>query len=130
MSISKLLKNEKMGIYGNGQNIRDWLYVEDHVKSLYVIMNNGQFGESYCIGGNSEFSNIALFKKIHSIIQSELNLSILPYEKSFDFVSDRLGHDFRNSISTKKIKNVFGIKFKTDMNEYIKKTIEFYRFNV
>ena len=58
MSISKLLKREKMGIYGNGQNIRDWLFVEDHVKSLYIIMNKGIIGESYCIGSNTEYSNI------------------------------------------------------------------------
>ena len=72
----------------------------------------------------------SLFNKSSSIIKNDLNLPILPYKKSYNFVNDRLGHDFRYSINTKKIENVFGIQLKTDMNLYIKNTIDFYRFNI
>tara|TARA_X000000950_G_scaffold287842_1_gene401899 strand:- start:1034 stop:2032 length:999 start_codon:yes stop_codon:yes gene_type:complete len=126
MSITKLLKKEKMGIYGNGQNIRDWLFVQDHVEALYLIMMNGNIGETYCIGGNTELTNIDLFKEIYLIIKNELNLNVLPYKDSFSFISDRLGHDFRYSINTKKIENKFGIKFKTNLKKSLNETVEFY----
>ena len=129
MSISKLLKREKMGIYGNGQNIRDWLFVEDHVKSLYIIMNKGIIGESYCIGGNTEYSNINLFKKIHYLIENYFKHKILPLNESFVFVNDRLGHDFRYSINTEKIRKEFQIEHKTEIDIFLKKTIEFYISN-
>ena len=115
-----------MGIYGNGLNIR-LVIREDHVNSLYVIINNGKTGESYCIGGNCEITNIDLFKKIYSIMKYELNLSILPFEQSYSFIKDRKGHDFRYSINTKKIDKNFGIKSNTDLNSSVKKTIKFYQ---
>ena len=129
MSISKLLKKERMGIYGNGLNVRDWLYVEDHVKSLYLIINQGKIGESYCIGGNSEYANIDLFKKIHFVMKSDLDLEILPFNESYNFIDDRLGHDFRYSISTKKMEDAFGVSYKTNINDDLKKTINFYMRN-
>ena len=104
LSIMKLLKNEKMGIYGNGKNIRDWIYVEDHVETLDVIMENGKIGESYCIGGDNELSNIRLFKKLYDLMKFEMKLNLLPFENSFEYIEDRKGHDFRYSLSSDKIK--------------------------
>ena len=104
LSIMKLLKNEKMGIYGNGKNIRDWIYVEDHVETLDVIMENGKIGESYCIGGDNELSNIRLFQKLYDLMKFEMKLNLLPFENSFEYIEDRKGHDFRYSLSSDKIK--------------------------
>ena len=126
LSIHKLLNKKIMGIYGNGSNIRDWLYVLDHVKTLYKIINDGNTGEVYCIGGNNEFSNLDIFKNLHLIISKEMKLKILNLDKSFNFIEDRLGHDFRYAINSKKIETKFNIKIKTDMDSYLKKTIEFY----
>ena len=126
LSIMKLLNNEKMGIYGSGENIRDWIYVEDHVETLDVIMENGKFGESYCIGGDNELSNIRLFQKLYDLMKFEMNLNVLPFENSFEYIEDRKGHDFRYSLSSDKIKKEFGLKFNKDIDTNIKKTIQFY----
>ena len=129
MAITKLLKNEQMGIYGDGQNIRDWLFVEDHVEAIYLIMNQGNLGDTYCIGGNNELTNIVLFRKIYNILKNNLNRNFQSYENSFRFITDRLGHDFRYSINTSKIENKFNVKFETKLDESLLKTIKFYLNN-
>ena len=126
LSIYKLLNKNIMGIYGNGENIRDWLFVEDHVKILNTIMLNGKIGETYCIGGNKELSNIDLYKMIYNIIKNEMQLDTLPFNQSYSFVNDRLGHDYRYSVDTKKIIKDFNIKITTDISDNLLKTIKFY----
>ena len=102
LSIYRLLNKKVMGIYGTGENIRDWLFVEDHVKLLDTIMSKGKIGETYCIGGNKELSNVDLFKTIHRIMKNEMQLDILSLDQSYLLVKDRPGHDYRYSIDTKK----------------------------
>ena len=126
LSIKKIFTNKKMGIYGTGENIRDWLYVEDHVETLYKIMGHGKIGETYCIGGNKEISNFKLFKKIHKIIKENMQIKVLPFEQSFMFINDRLGHDFRYSINTKKISKDLDINLFTDIDKTLYSTIKFY----
>ena len=126
LAIMKLINNEKMGIYGNGENIRDWIYVEDHVETLDAIMENGKFGESYCIGGDNELSNINLFRKLHNLMKFKMNLNVSSFENSFEYIEDRKGHDFRYSICSDKIKKKFGLMFNNDIDANIKKTIKFY----
>ena len=126
LSIDRLLTKKVMGIYGTGENIRDWLFVENHVKTLNTIMLKGKIGETYCIGGNKELSNVDLFKTIHKIMKNEMELDILPLDQSYSFVKDRLGHDYRYSVDIKKITKDFNLNITTNINEDLLKTIKFY----
>ena len=106
-------------VYGKGENIRDWLYVEDHCDALNVVLDKGKIGETYNIGGDCEMKNI----EIVETIQSEMKVK----KSLISFVKDRLGHDFRYAIDHSKITKELGWKPKTKFSDGIKKTIEFYR---
>ncbi|MBL6591630.1 MAG: dTDP-glucose 4,6-dehydratase [Flavobacteriaceae bacterium] len=123
--INSLIKKTKIPIYGNGLNIRDWLYVEDHIEAIDLIFNKGIIGETYCIGGENEIKNIDLIKMIikeYDLIQQNKNSSI----DLISFVEDRLGHDFRYAIDISKIKYELGWKPKTSIGLGLKKTINWY----
>ncbi len=127
--IPKIILNGIFGyeipLYGNGENIRDWIYVEDHVDALITIMTNGKIGEKYCIGANNELTN----KKITEIICSKLDKKVPksnPYIKQLKFVEDRLGHDFRYALDSSKIRSNLGWQSKTTFDEGIEKTISWY----
>ena len=108
LMIIKALKGEAMPVYGAGNNVRDWLYVDDHARALYEIASKGRPGESYNVGGNSEVSNIEVVKTICTILD-ELSprKNGRKYEEQITFVSDRPGHDFRYAIDATKIKLEF-----------------------
>ena len=123
--INSLINNTKIPIYGNGLNVRDWLYVEDHVEAIDLIFHKGVVGETYCIGGENEIKNIDLIKMIikeYDIIYYNKNSSI----DLISFVKDRLGHDFRYAIDITKIKNELGWKPKTSISKGLKKTLDWY----
>ena len=123
--INSLVSKKKIPIYGNGLNIRDWLYVEDHVKAIDLIFHKGIIGETYCIGGENEIKNIDLIKMIikeyDSLLQKN-NSSI----DLISFVKDRLGHDYRYAIDISKIKNVLGWEPETNIDEGLKNTLNWY----
>lgn len=119
--ISKALKNENIPVYGNGLNVRDWIYVKDHNIAVDLIMHKGKIGEVYNIGGNSEKSNIDLVK----IILKELNKS----EELITLVKDRAGHDMRYAIDSSKIEKELGWKRTVNFEEGIVKTIKWYLDN-
>ena len=124
--INSLLKQIKIPIYGDGKNIRDWLYVDDHCDAIELIFNNGNCGETYNIGGNYEISNIKLANIIIKIFDEiKLNNSGTS-NKLIDFVSDRPGHDFRYSIDFSKIKKELGWTPKTNFDKGIRETINWY----
>lgn len=116
--ITKAIKGEKLPLYGDGKNVRDWLYVKDHCRAIDLVMRNGKKGEIYNISANNELSNIKITKKILSILNKDENL--------IDFVEDRMGHDFRYALSSKKINNELGWKNTTKFKEGLKKTINWY----
>ena len=123
--INSLINKSKIPIYGNGLNVRDWLYVEDHVEAIDLIFHKGIIGETYCIGGENEIKNIDLIKMIikeYDLIKTNKNSSI----DLISFVEDRLGHDFRYAIDISKIKNELGWKPKTSISLGLKKTINWY----
>ena len=123
--INSLINKSKIPIYGDGLNIRDWLYVEDHVEAIDLIFHKGIIGETYCIGGENEIKNIDLIKMIikeYDLIQQNKNSSI----DLISFVEDRLGHDFRYAIDISKIKNELGWKPKTNLSEGLNKTLNWY----
>ena len=121
--ISNVLENQKVPVYGKGENIRDWIFVEDHCNAIIEIIVNGRIGETYNIGGNSEISNIDLIKRIIM----ELDQS---FEHFIEFVSDRPGHDFRYAIDNSKILNEIGWKPKNSFKKGLQKTIRWYLNNL
>ena len=124
--INSLIKQTKIPIYGDGKNIRDWLYVDDHCDAIELIFNKGKNGETYNIGGDYEISNIDLAVTIIKIFD-EINLRQPGIsEKLIEFVSDRPGHDFRYAIDFSKIKNDLGWNPKTKFNTGIRETINWY----
>ena len=124
--INSLQKQTKIPIYGDGKNIRDWLYVDDHCDAIELIFNKGKNGETYNIGGDYEISNIDLANLIIKIFDEiKLNTSETS-NKLIEFVSDRPGHDFRYAIDFSKIKKELGWTPKTNFNEGIRKTINWY----
>ena len=119
--IKNLLSGKKVPIYGNGQNIRDWLYVDDHCSAIWTVLTNGKVGESYNIGGNCERNNIQILETICSL----MNLKI---ENHIEYVEDRKGHDFRYAIDFSKIKNELDWTPKFSFTDGILKTLEYYAF--
>ena len=129
VTILKALNGDKIPLYGDGKNIRDWLFVEDHINGLLLAASKGKLGESYCIGGNEEKSN----KEIVEIICEVLD-EIVPQNKSYKslitFVNDRPGHDFRYSINSSKIKKELGWAQEGDLKGKLKETIIWYLNNL
>lgn len=123
--INKILSGEKIPIYGNGNNVRDWLFVKDHVEAIDTIFHNGKIGETYCIGGGYELTNLKLTKiicdKIDELKQWEQNSQEL-----ITFVEDRKGHDFRYSIDHSKLTKNLAWEPKTTLDEGLDITIDFY----
>ena len=126
--ISKAIKNEEIPLYGDGKNIRDWLYVEDHINALIKIINYGKIGETYCIGGNCEKTNESLIKeickKINIILDNKVN-----YHELITFVEDRKGHDKRYAIDNSHIKKELGWGPKYNFSKGLDLTIRWYLNN-
>ena len=119
--IIKALKNEKLPIYGDGRNVRDWIYVKDHCTAIDLILHKGKIGEVYNVGGNSEKSNLEVVKTILNILGKS--------EKLIEFVPDRLGHDRRYAINDYKIESELGFKRDVTFEQGIEKTINWFLHN-
>jgi dTDP-glucose 4,6-dehydratase len=126
LMIKNIVKEESLPVYGKGDNIRDWLYVEDHVNAIDLILHNGKIGETYVIGGNNEQKNIELIHHLIKIIDDRLNRPIGSSLKLIQYVTDRLGHDFRYAINSSKIKDELGWKAATSFEQGLEKTLNFY----
>jgi dTDP-glucose 4,6-dehydratase len=129
--ILKCLQGETIPIYGKGENIRDWLYVEDHCDALKLVCLQGTPGETYNIGGNNELRNIDLVNDICTILD-ELKPAPngLSYKQHITFVADRPGHDLRYAIDASKIRNELGWAPKQDRKSGIRKTVVWYLENI
>ena len=123
--IFKCLKNEKIPLYGNGQNIRDWLHVNDHVSALLLVFKKGKIGENYNISGNNELTNLEIVSKICQICD-KLFPKKSPHNNLISFVKDRLGHDFRYSINNNKITNDLGFKIECNFDKELENTVKWY----
>lgn len=121
LAITNLIQGKKVPLYGEGLNIRDWLYVEDHCRALEKVILDGEIGETYCIGGEAEKKNIEVIKQI----LQEFDLD----ESWIEFVEDRPGHDWRYAMDISKIKKELGWKPEVSFEEGIKKTVKWYREN-
>ena len=128
--ILKALRDEPIPIYGAGENIRDWLYVEDHVEALMCVLERGSVGETYNIGGNNELKNIDLVRLICSILDEiRPRTDRKNYEEQITFVSDRPGHDARYAIDASKIRSELEWEPKQDSNSGFRKTVQWYLDN-
>jgi dTDP-glucose 4,6-dehydratase len=123
--IRKVLNNEPIPIYGDGKNIRDWLYVLDHCKGIALVYEKGKYGETYNIGGRNERDNLYIATTICEILD-ELKPSNKSYKELISFVKDRPGHDFRYAIDASKIETELGWKADENFESGILKTIEWY----
>lgn len=122
--IYKLMNKQSIPIYGSGQNIRDWIYVKDHVRCIWQILNHGRIGKQYLLGGNNELSNLELINIIKDVYEEITNESI-DY-KFIDFVEDRKGHDFRYAINNESFLQDFPNFKLTNFQKSIKETVMSY----
>jgi dTDP-glucose 4,6-dehydratase len=125
--IRNAIHQNEIPVYGKGDNVRDWLFVHDHCDALGVAFESGKPGETYVIGGNNEWKNIDLVRKICDILNEEVGQGPEgDYKNLITFVDDRLGHDFRYAIDASKIKNELGWEASQDFGGMLRKTILWY----
>jgi dTDP-glucose 4,6-dehydratase len=129
LCIHNIINNKPLPIYGKGENVRDWLYVEDHVRAIDVIFHSGKIGETYNIGGHNEWTNINLVKELCRQMDEKLGREKGSSEKLITYVTDRAGHDLRYAIDATKLKNELNWLPSLQFEEGISKTIDWYLAN-
>ena len=126
LMIQNIINQKPLPVYGKGENIRDWLYVEDHAEAIDLILHQGKPGETYTIGGNNEQKNIDIVYQLIEITDRLLDRPEGTSKKLVRFVTDRLGHDFRYAIDASKIKRDLGWESKTPFKEGLEQTVRSY----
>jgi len=129
LMILNMLEGKPLPVYGDGKNIRDWLYVEDHNSAVWNIMCNGKTGEKYNIGGENEWENIKLLNALIDIVAAKAKLDPAEIRKTITYVKDRPGHDRRYAIDCSKIKRELGWKQTASFEEGLGKTVKWYLSN-
>ncbi len=129
LMIHNITNDKPLPVYGKGLNVRDWLYVEDHVAAIDLIFHKGKLGETYNIGGNNEWKNIDLVLLLCRIMDKKLGREEGTSEKLITFVTDRAGHDLRYAIDSSKLQNELGWEPSLQFDEGLEKTVEWYLDN-
>jgi dTDP-glucose 4,6-dehydratase len=129
LMIHNILNNKPLPVYGKGENIRDWLFVEDHARAIDTIFHNGQNGETYNIGGHNEWKNIDLVKLLCKTMDEKLGRPAGSSEQLIHYVTDRAGHDLRYAIDATKLKNELGWLPSLQFAEGLEKTVDWYLAN-
>ncbi len=129
LSINNIKHNKPIPIYGKGENVRDWLFVNDHARAIDTIFHNGRNGETYNIGGNNEWTNIDLIHKLCEIMDRKLGRETGTSAKLITFVTDRAGHDLRYAIDSTKLQTELGWKPSLQFEEGLEKTVDWYMEN-
>jgi dTDP-glucose 4,6-dehydratase len=127
--IHNIKNNKPLPVYGKGENVRDWLWVDDHARAIEVIFNSNRIGETYNIGGHNEWKNIDLIKVMCKVMDRKLGRAEGDSEKLITYVQDRAGHDMRYAIDSTKLQNDLGWKPSLQFEEGIEKTIDWYLAN-
>lgn len=125
LMIINAMQSKPLPVYGNGRNVRDWLYVGDHARALRLVLEKGRFGETYNVGGLSEMTNIDVVRGICRILD-ELRPQANPHEQLISYVTDRKGHDFRYAIDCSKLMNELGWKPEENFATGLRKTVQWY----
>ena len=128
LTILNALAGERLPVYGKGENVRDWLYVEDHARALDLIAERGRVGETYNVGGRNERSNIDVVRRICEVLD-RLAPANRPREELIEFVTDRPGHDARYAIDATKLENELGWRAQENFDTGIEKTVQWYLDN-
>lgn len=129
LAIHNIKNNKPIPVYGKGENIRDWLWVEDHARAIDVILHNGNIGETYNIGGFNEWKNIDLIRLLCTIMDKKLGRAEGESAKLITFVTDRAGHDLRYAIDATKLNRDLGWKPSLQFAEGLEKTVDWYLAN-
>jgi dTDP-glucose 4,6-dehydratase len=128
LTILNALAGERLPVYGKGENVRDWLYVEDHARALDLIADRGSVGETYNVGGSNERRNIDVVRRICAVLD-ELSPANRPREELIEFVADRPGHDARYAIDASKLEKELGWRAQETFDTGIEKTVQWYLEN-
>lgn len=129
LAFNNIKNNKEIPVYGKGENIRDWLYVEDHANAIDLIFHKGKTGETYNIGGNNEWKNIDLIRQLCETMDRKLDRKPGTSAKLITFVKDRAGHDLRYAIDSGKIQKEVGWKPSVNFKEGLEKTVVWYLEN-
>lgn len=125
MVIRNCLERKPIPVYGDGSNIRDWIYVKDHVKALLIVNERGVPGRTYNIGARNELANLEMIRTVCRILD-ELSPAEMPYESLITFVEDRPGHDFRYALDPSRIMNELGWKPEETLDSALRETVKWY----
>lgn len=124
------LENKPLPIYGTGENVRDWIFVKDHCRGIALALEKGQFGDSYCFGGNSERRNIDVVNLICQLLDNLMpRADRKSYKEQINFVTDRKGHDLRYAIDDTKARNALGYRTDFTFEERFAETVNWYLQN-
>jgi dTDP-glucose 4,6-dehydratase len=126
LMILNMLDGKALPVYGDGKNIRDWLFVEDHNRAIYLILKHGKTGEKYNIGGENEWENIKLLHTLIKMVSEKTGRDAKEIEKTINFVRDRPGHDRRYAIDCSKIKKELGWRQSVSFEEGLERTVDWY----
>lgn len=129
LMINNIRNNKPLPVYGKGENVRDWLYVEDHARAIDVIFHKGKIGEKYNVGGFNEWKNIDIVKLLCGIMDKKLGREAGTSEKLITYVTDRPGHDLRYAIDATKLNKELGWKPSLQFEEGLEKTVDWYLQN-
>ena len=127
--INNIVNNKPLPVYGTGENVRDWLFVDDHARAIDIIFHKGKLGETYNIGGFNEWKNIELIKVMIKTVDRLLGREEGASDKLITYVTDRAGHDLRYAIDSSKLKNELGWEPSLQFEEGIEKTVKWYLEN-
>ncbi|MDR0712456.1 MAG: dTDP-glucose 4,6-dehydratase [Prevotellaceae bacterium] len=129
LAIHNIRTGKPIPIYGKGENVRDWLYVEDHAAAIDLVFHKGKIGETYNIGGHNEWTNIALIKLLCALMDKKLGRAEGTSAKQITYVTDRAGHDLRYAIDASKIQRELGWKPSVTFEQGLEKTVDWYLAN-
>jgi dTDP-glucose 4,6-dehydratase len=129
LMIQNIVNMRPLPVYGKGENIRDWLWVEDHARAIETIFFNGKYGESYNVGGLNEWKNIDLVHYLCSMLDQKLNREPGTSASLITYVTDRSGHDMRYAIDASKLENELGWTPSIKFEEGLEKTVDWYLTN-
>ncbi|MFA5851386.1 MAG: dTDP-glucose 4,6-dehydratase [Spirochaetales bacterium] len=129
LMILNMLEGKPLPVYGDGRNIRDWVYVEDHNEAVWTIMNKGRAGETYNIGGENEWENITLLHRLIELVAEESGKDLTKLNSLITYVKDRPGHDRRYAIDCSKLKSELGWKQRFSFDDGLRKTVRWYLDN-
>lgn len=131
LMILSALEGKPLPVYGTGNNVRDWLYVEDHARALWDVATKGRLGETYLIGGRSERTNLDIVKTLCALLDDlRPAASGRPYQTLITFVADRPGHDLRYAVDDSKVRSELGWAPRQDIDSGLRRTVEWYLANV